>query len=97
MTRRQRLHLEIHGRVQGVGFRYFVQAIAAGLGLTGEVCNLADGSVEVVAEGERPALEALAAAARRGPGGARGTDVTESWSEASGHPRGFRVTHERRS
>ena len=45
------LHIVVHGRVQGVGFRYFVQHIGDRIGLTGNVCNCADGTVEIVVEG----------------------------------------------
>jgi acylphosphatase len=47
----------IKGRVQGVGFRYFVKNIAEELDLTGWVRNLADGTVEILAIGQVPALE----------------------------------------
>ncbi len=57
----------VHGRVQGVGFRWFVWKTAEHLGLGGLARNLPDGSVEVVAEGPRPALEQLAQALQRGP------------------------------
>jgi acylphosphatase len=57
----------VHGRVQGVGFRWFVWKTAERLGLGGLARNLPDGSVEVVAEGPGPALEQLARALQRGP------------------------------
>ncbi len=57
----------VHGRVQGVGFRWFVWKTAERLGLGGIARNLPDGSVEVVAAGPAPALEELAQALRRGP------------------------------
>lgn len=55
------------GRVQGVGFRWFVQRRADALGLQGWVRNLPDGRVEVVAEGNEAAITALDAALRAGP------------------------------
>jgi len=57
----------VRGRVQGVGFRWFVWKTAERLGLGGLARNLPDGSVEVVAEGPGPALEQLAQALQRGP------------------------------
>lgn len=57
----------VGGRVQGVGFRWFVLREAEGLGLRGLARNLPDGGVEVIAEGTVQALEALERALRRGP------------------------------
>ena len=57
----------VRGRVQGVGFRYFVQREAVRLELTGWVRNLDDGRVEVHAQGPAAALDELAAALHRGP------------------------------
>lgn len=57
----------VTGRVQGVGFRWFVVREARGLGLRGYVRNLVDGDVEVVADGDAAAIEQLAAALARGP------------------------------
>jgi acylphosphatase len=61
----------ITGRVQGVGFRWFAHDAAAREGVHGWVRNLADGSVEVVAEGDRASVDRLEAAVRRGPSSAR--------------------------
>ena len=57
----------VSGRVKGVGFRYFARQSAARLGVAGFARNLADGSVEVIAEGEPAALEAFEDALRHGP------------------------------
>jgi acylphosphatase len=57
----------VSGRVQGVGFRYFVQRTASSLGLKGWTRNLADGNVEVYAAGPEKQLADLAAALYRGP------------------------------
>ena len=57
----------IRGRVQGVGFRYFAQHAASGLGLTGYVRNLDDGSVEVYAAGPPERLSDFAASLHQGP------------------------------
>ena len=85
------VHLVIRGRVQGVGFRYFVARRAEALGISGWVRNRSDGAVEVEAEGPRPTLERLVEAAWRGPLGARVAGVDEAWSERPPHHRGFQV------
>jgi len=54
----------VHGRVQGVGFRWWTRARAAELGLVGSATNRADGRVEVVVEGSRRACDHLLAALR---------------------------------
>jgi acylphosphatase len=66
----QRIEATVRGRVQGVGFRYFVVLRARELGLAGWVANDADGSVRCLAEGPAPALDRLEAALRAGPTGA---------------------------
>mgnify|MGYP001550958554 FL=1 len=65
-----RLHVRIHGRVQGVGFRWFVREEARRLGLSGRVTNLPDGGVEVEAGGEPSSLDRLRRALEVGPSGA---------------------------
>ncbi len=85
----ERLHAVVHGDVQGVGFRYFVQRTAAQLGLTGWVRNNDDGSVELVAEGARDKLEELKRAVERGPRMAHVDGVDVQWSRATGGLRGF--------
>jgi acylphosphatase len=61
----------VRGRVQGVGYRYFVLHEAEGLGVAGFARNLPDGSVEVVAEGDDPVLAQLEERLRKGPSFAR--------------------------
>jgi acylphosphatase len=80
----KRLRAIVRGRVQGVGYRYFVQMAAIGLHLDGRVANLPDGSVEVVAEGSRDALEQFISALWQGPRSARVEAVEEHWSEPTG-------------
>jgi len=63
--------LRIHGRVQGVGFRYALAAKAKSLGLSGWVRNRSDGSVEALACGPRAAVDTLIAWAYQGPPAAR--------------------------
>lgn len=74
-----RLEVVIGGRVQGVGFRYFVLREAKRLGLAGWVANLPDGGVRCVAEGPKPSLEALAKALSAGPPGAHVADIALQW------------------
>jgi len=71
----ERLHAIVHGRVQGVSFRFYTRDEADALGLTGWVANQDDGSVEVVAEGPRAMLDRLAAWLQHGPPAARVTNV----------------------
>ena len=61
----------VQGRVQGVGFRWFVQRTGRRLGLGGHVCNLPDGSVEVHARGSQEGLADFETALRKGPPSAR--------------------------
>ena len=89
-----RLQAQVLGRVQGVGFRYFVQGEATTLGLSGYVRNAADGRrVEVVAEGPRAALERLLDALHRGPPGAYVERVDSDWAPAGGAFAGFAIRH----
>jgi acylphosphatase len=62
-----RLEATVHGRVQGVGYRYFVVSEAMDLGLTGWCANEQDGSVHVVAEGPRVDLERFLRILQGGP------------------------------
>jgi acylphosphatase len=84
------LHAVVHGDVQGVGFRYFVQRRAEEAGLAGWVRNLPDGSVELLAEGPRPALERLLDQLGRGPGIATVERIDSDWGEGRGL-RGFDI------
>ena len=69
------LHVAVRGRVQGVGFRWFVRERARALGLTGWVRNQPDGTVEVLAVGDDSALEKLRALLTEGPMGSRVSGV----------------------
>jgi acylphosphatase len=84
VTAEARLDATVRGRVQGVGFRYFVLRWALDLDLRGWVSNERDGSVRCVAEGPRDRLDRLLDALREGPGGALVDGVTAIWSVATG-------------
>lgn len=72
----------IRGRVQGVGYRDWMQRAAERLGVRGWVRNRRDGSVEALVAGEAAAVRALLAACRRGPALARVDEVAEAAGEA---------------
>jgi acylphosphatase len=79
-----RLHVHIHGRVQGVGFRYSAFERATALGLNGWVRNLPDGSVEAEFEGPKAVLQQMLAWCEIGPRAAKVTRVETTWQ--SGEP-----------
>jgi acylphosphatase len=80
----------VTGRVQGVGYRYFVLREAERLGLAGFARNLPDGRVEVVAEGSDAVLIELEARLRRGPSFASVDGVDRAAVPARGEP-GFHI------
>jgi acylphosphatase len=79
-----RIDATVVGRVQGVGFRWFVLDAGRRLGLRGWVANELDGSVRCVAEGPPAALEELVAELERGPLNAQVERVIPRWGRASG-------------
>jgi acylphosphatase len=84
--------LRITGKVQGVGFRYSLQEQADRLGITGWVRNRRDGDVEALVAGDAAAVEAVIAWARRGPRGARVTEIhIEEAGGAEPDHREFRI------
>ncbi len=88
---RSRLHAWVEGRVQGVGFRFFVLENAIPLDLTGWVRNTYNGSVEVIAEGPRLDLESFLELLRQGPRAAYVTNVRVEWENPGGEFTGFHV------
>ena len=87
-----RIHVQVRGVVQGVGFRYFVLRAARAAGLTGFVKNLHDGGVEILAEGPRERLERLARDVSEGPGRGLVQDVQITWTESTGEFSSFEVS-----
>ena len=86
-----RLNVKIHGDVHGVGFRAFARGQAQRLGVRGYVRNAWDGTVEVVAEGDRQTLETFLGILRQGPRSARVSEVAADWGQATGEFHGFGV------
>lgn len=81
----------IIGEVQGVGFRFFAQRVAAQHQVTGYVRNLADGSVEALAEGAPESLEGFKHDISTGPAHARVEQVEEENVEPTGRYPAFRI------
>jgi acylphosphatase len=81
----------VRGRVQGVGFRYFVDGEARTLGITGWVRNNHDGSVEVLAQGTTAQLTRLHERLRQGPRSARVDNVEMTPAEAQPGLKTFRI------
>lgn len=79
-----RRRLIVHGRVQGVGFRWAIARAAESRGVSGWAANRADGTVEAVLEGEPDAVESVVRLSREGPRGAQveRVDVAEEEPEA---------------
>ena len=91
MTQQVRLEAIVKGSVQGVGFRYHASRRAREVGVTGYVRNLWDGSVEVVAEGDKTRLDQLLSYLQVGPRSAWVREVVTNWQDASGKFNSFEV------
>jgi acylphosphatase len=90
-TIQTRLHTVVHGRVQGVNFRYYTVQAANRLGVTGWVANQWDGTVETVAEGPREKLDQLLTFLHRGPPSAWVERVDVDWQAPTDEFKDFRV------
>ncbi len=84
-------HVTVYGRVQGVGFRYFVQNVGDRLGLGGNVRNCDDGSVEIVVEGDPRSLAAFIKEVEKGPTMARVTRLDVQDTTATGNYTSFQI------
>ncbi len=89
----ERLVAEVHGHVQGVGFRYFTRGVARKLNVKGFVRNDPDGVVKIVAEGPREALDALLNALHKGPDLAEVDEVVETWESPRGRFEAFAIEY----
>ena len=88
---RKRFIAKIHGRVQGVGFRFFAREAADELGVVGYVRNMPDGGVEVLAEGDESRLAEFLRLLGEGPISARVARVDVSWEPPTDSYDGFFV------
>jgi len=86
-----RIHVWVNGRVQGVGFRAFVQQNAAQIGVIGWVRNVGYDKVEAVAEGTKEQTDDFLRIMKRGPVASRVEDWREEWEKATGEFESFRV------
>ena len=93
MKEEKRIEIKVYGMVQGVFFRATTRDVARKLGLKGIVRNLADGSVEIIAEGSEEKLLELLNFAKKGPSSARVYEVQTKWAEAKGDMSYFRITY----
>lgn len=83
--------LRIHGKVQGVGYRFFATRVARRLGLKGTIQNLRDGSVEAVVEGEKQAIDDWIEELKEGPRYAEVSRIDQEVKEYSGRLPDFDV------
>ncbi len=93
MSDKKHIHALVSGRVQGVGFRYFVQRIARSMDLTGEVRNMGDGRVEIFAEGVESSLLTFIKKVEQGPALSHVSSVDVNWSPAIGAHKDFNTTY----
>lgn len=84
-------HIVVRGRVQGVGYRYYVHRHAAKLGLSGYIRNLYNGDVEVEVEGIRSLIDQLIGLLKLGPRSAEVSDVQVEWKEPTKLHSGFAI------
>ncbi|MFC4078023.1 acylphosphatase [Salinithrix halophila] len=89
----QRKHLIVHGRVQGVGFRFHTQQAASRLGIVGWVKNNPNGTVEIDAQGEKDAIRKFLEAVRKGSPFSRVERVDVKNREPSMNRRAFDVKY----
>ena len=85
------LNMKITGKVQGVGFRFFVQQQAQKLGINGWVSNKSNGDVEALAQGEKADLEQFIAKVKEGPSFSRVDNVNLEWMNKGEQYFGFEI------
>lgn len=90
---RSAAEIVVRGRVQGVGYRNYVERKAGQLGLAGYVMNMKDGCVRVRAEGPRPVIEELARELEKGPPLARVEEISVMWRPPTGRFTSFGIRY----
>ena len=85
--------IHVLGRVQGVGFRAFVQQIGSQLGLAGWVRNVGYDGVEILAEGPRPKIDEFIQHLKLGPRASNVENTRVEWEKPSGNFKGFSVKY----
>ena len=88
-----RAHITIHGKVQGVFFRDFVNKTANALGIKGWVRNTPQGSVEIIAEGEKSKLEKLISECKKGPQYSSVEKVLIKWGKPTNQFNNFKIIY----
>jgi acylphosphatase len=83
--------IRIHGKVQGVGYRFFATRVARRLGLKGSIENLRDGIVEAVVEGEKKSIDDWLEELKEGPRYAEVTKIDQETKEFTGRLGDFDV------
>jgi len=89
----KRAEIIVQGVVQGVGFRFYTLRQAKRMGLTGQVGNLANGDVKIVAEGEKSAILTLIKDLRIGPAMSNVTAIHVEWCNAQNEFSDFTITY----
>ncbi|HEX7708866.1 MAG TPA: acylphosphatase [Thermoanaerobaculia bacterium] len=88
---KEQRHIRIHGKVQGVGYRFFATRVARRLGLKGWIQNMRDSSVEAMIEGEAAAIDEWIEEIREGPRYAEVTKIDQESKDFSGRLADFDV------
>lgn len=91
MAKEVRAHIMVLGKVQGVGYRAFVQLHATKVGLKGWVRNCSDGTVEIEVEGNKDIIEAFLEQLREGPLFSQVESLQVDWREANRQTEGFKI------
>ena len=90
---KKRLHIIVHGQVQGIFFRATAKEKAVQMGISGWIRNNSDGTVEGVFEGEEKSLKEILVFCRHGPSLAKVEEVKEKWRECTNEFRSFDIRY----